>query len=315
MEIFLAEIPTGGILEWEAAVFEYVGKERKRLRYGTRSFRREVDIGDARIFVDHGFQWDGSKNVWLTRARASYILGSGPIFELKPRALLARVTGILGGTPSGDPCFDDFFSVRTADADATWSTLTTRVRSLLAGSFEDARVISDGHMISLWREGDIGFESDANAAVEAVAEIAHHRSECIEELRRLPGAVSLSPSGPWHDRTVANVILSAPSAVQLGPTAGADGAVMRAWANCGRALRRFYISVDASGKIHGDLRRLPKHIQLTAEAAAGLGCCEIVCDGKRVELQWSRLKLSRKQVLEGARFVSAVSRRRCGLYR
>lgn len=296
-------------------MFEYVGKERRRLRYGTRSFRREVDKGDARIFVDHGFQWDGSKNFWLTRARASYVLGSGPVFELKPRALLARVTGILGGTPSGDPCFDDFFSVRTADADATWSTLTTRVRSLLAGSFEDARVISDGHMISLWREGDIGFESDADAAVEAVAEIAHHGSESIEELRRLPGAVPSSPTGPWHDRSIASVIVNAPSAVQLGPTCGSHGPVMQAWANCGRAVRRFYIFVDACGKIHGDARRLPKHIQLTTHTASGLGCCEVVCDGKRVELRWSRLELSREQVLEGARFVSALSRQLTGLYR
>ena len=103
-----------------ARVFDYVSKERRRLRGGTRSFVREVDIGDARIFGDHGFQWDGTKNVWITRARASYVLGSGPVFELKPRALLARVTGFLGGTPSGDPCFDDFFTVRTGAAEEKW---------------------------------------------------------------------------------------------------------------------------------------------------------------------------------------------------
>ena len=94
-------------------MFDYVSGERRRLRYGTRSFIREIEIGDACIFVDHGFQWDGRKNVWITRARASYVLGSGPIFELRPRPLLARVAGFQGGTPSGDPCFDEFFSVRT----------------------------------------------------------------------------------------------------------------------------------------------------------------------------------------------------------
>jgi hypothetical protein len=276
---------------------------------------REVDIGDARIFVDHGFQWDGTKNVWLTRARASYIVGSGPIFELKPRALLARVTGILGGTSSGDPCFDDFFSVRTADADETWSALTTRVRSLLAGSFEDARLISDGHMVSLWREGDIGFESDADAAVEAVAEIVNHHAEALVALRRLPGAIAVDARGPWHQREPSSVILHAPRPVYVGPTDGGRQPVMKAWANCGRALRRFYIFVDECGQIHGDARRLPRHIQISTDTAAGLGACEIVCDGKTVQLEWARLKLSREQILEGARFVSALSSRVSGLYR
>lgn len=296
-------------------MFEYVGKERRRLRYGTRSFMREVDIGDARIFVDHGFQWDGSRNVWLTRARASYVLGKGPIFDLKPRALLARVTGFLGGTPSGDPCFDDFFHVRTANADETWSTLTTRVRSLLAGSFEDARVTSDGHMVSLWREGEFGFESDAEAAVEAVAEIVHYKGAALESLRRLPGAIPVPASGPWHKRSVASVILHVPTPVRVAPSEGAHGSAIRAWATCGRAVRRFYVFVDEWGRMHGDLRRLPKHVQITADIACGLGACEIICDGQQVELRWSRLQLSREQILEGSRFVSALSRRGCGLYR
>lgn len=272
-------------------------------------------MGDARIFVDHGFQWDGTKNVWLTRARASYVLGSGPVFELKPRALLARVTGILGGPSSGDPCFDDFFSVRTADAEETWSTLTTRVRSLLAGSFEDARVISDGHMVSLWREGDIGFESDADAAVEAVAEIVHRHRDALATIRRLPNAISIPASGTWHQREVSSVILHAPTPVQLAPYAASGGPAMRAWANCGRAVRRFYIFVDECGHIHGDARRLPKHVRITTDTAGELGACEIVCDGKSVQLDWARLHLSREQLLEGARFVSALSRRLTGLYR
>jgi len=296
-------------------VFDYVGKERRRLRYGTRSFRREVDIGDARIFVDHGFQWDGTKNVWLTRARASYVVGSGPVFELKPRALLARVTGFLGGTPSGDPCFDDFFSVRTADAEETWSTLTTRVRSLLAGSFEDARLISDGNMVSLWREGDIGFESDADAAVEAVAEIVHRHDDALAVAQGLPGAIAVDASGPWYERELASVIVHAPRPVHITPTHGERRPVMKAWANCGRAVRRFYIFVDECGHIHGDARRLPKHIRISTDTAAGLGACEIVCDGKTVQLEWARLNLSREQILEGARFVSALSSRLGGLYR
>jgi hypothetical protein len=296
-------------------VFEYVSRERRRLRYGMRSFVREVDIGDARIFVDHGFQWDGTRNVWLTRARASYVLGSGPVFELKPRALLARVTGFLGGTPSGDPCFDDFFTVRTAAPEETWATLTTRVRSLLAGSFEDARLMSDGHMVTLWREGDFGFEADAEAAVEAVAEIVHHHDDALTMLRRLPGAIPCAATGPWYERQVPSVILHRPTPVCLTMSVGVRGPVMTAWSNCGRAVRRFYIYVDEMGGVHGDERRLPKHARFATDTADGLGACEIVCDGRRVQLNWKSLHPSRERILEGARFVAALSRHAAGLYR
>lgn len=162
-------------------MFEYLAaRERRRLRRGTRAFTREVDDGFARVFVDHGFQWDGSNNVWLTRARAHFVLEGGPEFDIRPRSLLSRILGFQPGVSSGDPCFDDFFAVRTGDPEATWSALTTHVRSLLAGSFEDARLISNGRMVILWREGDFGREVDADAAVEIVSEVAHYQAGIIK---------------------------------------------------------------------------------------------------------------------------------------
>ncbi|HLU68002.1 MAG TPA: hypothetical protein VKZ63_17080, partial [Kofleriaceae bacterium] len=61
-------------------MFEYLARDRRRLRRGTRAFAREVALGEASVFVDHGFQWDGVRNVWLTRARACFIIESGPAF-------------------------------------------------------------------------------------------------------------------------------------------------------------------------------------------------------------------------------------------
>lgn len=289
-------------------MFEYLGWDRRKLRPGMRPFAREVDIGDARIFVDHGFQWDGTRNVWLTRARASYVLGSGPVFELKPRALLARVTGFFGGTPSGDPYFDDFFSVRTANAEATWSALTTRVRSLLAGSFEDARLVSDGQMVSLWREADFGLESDAAAAVEVVAEIVQRQSYVLDELKRLPGVQPLPASGPWYARTVAGVRMSASGSVQLKPSAGLPGPAMSARAECGRALRKFKVHVDPMGKVHSQADRLPAHARFLSDGTDGLGACDIQCDGRAVVLRWRELSLAKERLLRGAKLVAWLSR-------
>lgn len=295
-------------------MFEYLGWDKRKLRQGTRPFAREVDIGHARIFVDHGFQWDGTRNVWLTRARASYVLGTGPIFELKPRALLARVTGFFGGTPSGDPCFDDFFSVRTATPDETWSALTTRVRSLMAGSFEDARMISDGRMVCLWREGDFGLESDASSAVEVIAEIVQQHSDALEDLQRLPGAKLIPASGPWHARQVPGVMVNTTSPVRLAPKGGLYGPVMSARSACGRAVRSFCVQVDEVGGVHGEAHRLPEHARFISDGADGLGACDIRCDGRSVELAWRSLEVSSARLLSGARLVAWLGRPG-GLYR
>tara|TARA_R110002096_G_scaffold171490_1_gene344358 strand:- start:41181 stop:42128 length:948 start_codon:yes stop_codon:yes gene_type:complete len=295
---------------WKAEgeqVFDYIGRDRRRLRERKRAFSRIVDNGDVRVFVDHGFQWDGSQNVWLTRARASYVVESGPVFELRPRALLARVTGFLGGASSGDPCFDDFFCAKTAAADATWAALTTRARSLLASHFEDARLVSDGTSICLWREGDFGLESDADIAVEVVSEIARFENACLAVLRALPGAQPFEARGPWTRRHAPGVTVMTPTPVHLEPHGGQSGACMQAWSECGRGIPKFAVSIDGFGRMHGDSSRIPEHARFATDNADGLGACAIACNGQRVWLRWPTLKRSRAQLLEGARLVASLS--------
>lgn len=294
-------------------LFDYVGKDRRRLRRGTRAFSREVDVGHARIFVDHGFQWDGAKNVWLTRARASFVLGTGPIFDIKPRAFLARVTGFFGGTSSGDPCFDDFFRVRTTAAEETWSALTTRARSLLAGSFEDACLVSDGHMVTLWREAEFGLEADANTAIELVAEIVCDRRKVLRNLERLPGGIPYRACGAWDERTRPGIIVHAPAPVHIGPVEGEEGPVLAAWAGCGKALPRFTIHIDKEGLLSEDAKHLPDplHRALGSEFSG----CTLRCDGRQLALQWPRLTVQSKQLLGGARLVASLSRGARSLYR
>lgn len=288
-------------------MFDVLGQGRRRLLQRNRPFSRTVDRGDVRAFVDHGFQWDGSQNVWLTRARASYVVGSGPVFELRPRALLARVTGILGGSSSGDPCFDNFFRMRTATPGATWSALTTRARSLLAGHFEDAKLVSDGKTICLWREGDFGLESDADIAVEVVSEIATYQSECMRLLRALPGARPYAAQGPWDQRKPPGVTIMAPTPVHLEPRRGQRDACLGAWSECGREIPRFAVSVDAFGRMHGDIERIPKHARFATDNADGLGACAIASDGQRAWLRWLTLHRTKEQLLGGARLVASLS--------
>lgn len=288
-------------------MFDYIGRDRRRLREGNRQFSRIVDLDDVRVFVDHGFQWDGSQNVWLTRARASYVIPGGPVFELKPRTTLARVTGLLSGASSGDPCFDHFFRVNSAAPRSTWDALTTRARSLLASHFEDAKLVSDGTTLCLWREAESGLESDAKIAVEVVSEIARYQNTCLSALRSLPGAQPFKAQGPWNRRHAPGVTIMSPTPVRLEPTHGYWGACMTASSECGRGVPRFAVSIDEVGRMHGDSKRLPQHARFATDSADGLGTCAIACDGQRVWLRWPQLERPPAQLLEGARLVASLS--------
>jgi hypothetical protein len=276
---------------------------RKRLRRGTRAFNHEVEINGARIFVDHGFQWVWSRNVWLTRARACFVLGSGPRFRLRPRNLFERLVGWYAGRPSGDPCIDDFFAAYATHEEATetWSALTTRARSLLVRSFDDAQLVSDGRMVVLWREGDFGREADAAAAAELVADIAGFRAPLFERLRNLPGAVYRPATGDWDRREPATIQLALPEPVTLKTTSGPRGAVLASSAACGCAVEPFSVDFDDPKNESGGALRLDAR-RLTA-------------DGETVELVWRDLDVDRERVLAGARWVAKLAAGRRALYR
>jgi len=263
-----------------------------------------VDDGLARVFVDHGFQWDGDSNVWLTRARASFVLGFGPRFYIRPRSLLSRVVGIQGGLSSGDPCFDDFFVVRTEQEVATWNALTTRVRSLLGGLFQDAHLTSNGRMVSLWREADFGRESDAIAAVELVSELVHYGCDTLDSFRTLPGASFSPPCGRWDERSAPAITVHTPMPVWIGPEHAESRTVTTARTACGRSVPPFWWEVDQAGQVRGNCGRFPA-------AAAGVvpqvGPAVVRCDGNQIRLQWKQLETDRNRLLAGAHLVSAFA--------
>jgi hypothetical protein len=229
---------------------------------------------------------------------------AGPEFDLRPRSLLSRVLGFHGGVSSGDPCFDDFFVVRTGKPEPTWSALTTRVRSVLAGAFEDARLLSNGHMVSLWREGEMGREADAESAIEVVSEIVHLRCELLDSLRRLPGAVFKPPAGHWDERTAPLVRLHTPVPVEIGPSEEPGLVAIEARAQCGRTVRPCYFEIDNRGRVAGNCERFP----MGAAAALGqVGRAIVSCDGTRVFLRWHDLEMRRERLLAGAHLIGAFA--------
>lgn len=298
-------------------MFEYLARDRRRLRRGTRAFARAVELGEACVFVDHGFQWDGSNNVWLTRARASFVLQAGPEFDVRPRSLLNRMLGAGWRRAPIDPYFDEFFAVRTSSPDEAWEALTTRARTLLVGSFDDARLISDGHHVTLWREADFGREADAEAAAELVAEVVSYQSPVLDHLRRLPGAAYAPASGPWNDRHPPHVSLAGPVPIRIGPTSFGQRPVIAVSAACGRATTPFtvHLAADRDDPQDHHLADLAL-IAGVLDAARELGADTLRCDGHRVTLFWGGLETARERLLSAASLVgSFASGQLGGLYR
>lgn len=287
-------------------MFEYLARDRRRLRRGTRAFAREVSLGEACVFVDHGFQWDGSNNVWLTRARATYVMQAGPVFDLRPRTLWSRIMGSASRALVIDPYFDAFFSVRTPSPHGTWGALTNRARTLLASSFEDARLISDGHMITLWREAEFGREADGDAAAELVSEIASFQSSMLDSLRRLPGTRYAGASGPWNARRPPRAELAAPVSVQIAPTALNGRPVTSVSAACGRVTEPFSFALTGSSPILSATSRAPVPRGLI-RAARELGAAILRCDGQRVILCWDNLESNRDLLLSAAGVVASFA--------
>src|SRR5690606_2564454 len=240
-------------------------------------------------FVDHGFQWDGVRNVWLTRARACFIIESGPAFDLRPRSLWKRFFGLSWRQAAIDPYFDEFFALRTPSPAETWDALATRARTLMVGSFEDGCLVSDGRHVTLWREADFGREADAEAAVELVSEIVSFRAGVMEPLRRLPGATYAAASGPWHDRRPPHVELPGPAPVRMVPVAVDGGPVL-----VGRAGR--------GGAPGGG--RLPAGVSTAAREGGGSA---LRCEGSEVALYWDHLATGRERLMAGANRVSSLS--------
>jgi hypothetical protein len=286
-------------------MFEYLARDRRRLRRGTRAFSREVSIGEACVFVDHGFQWDGSKNVWLTRARASFVMQAGPCFDLRPRTLLNRLMGAACGAAIIDPYFDAFFAVRTPSPNHTWGALTTRARTLLACSFEDARLVSDGTMVTLWREAEFGREADGDAAAELVSEIVSYQTEPLEAFRRLPGAKFSPASGPWYARRPPRSEMVAPVPVQIAPAELNGRPVTSVSAACGR-VEPFSVALAGGGSIVGASYRAPVPRGLI-RAARELGAALLRCDGQRVTLCWSRLETDRERLTSAASLIASFA--------
>lgn len=287
-------------------MFEYLARDRRRLRRGTRSFAREVCIGESCVFVDHGFQWDGSANVWLTRARASFVLQAGPCFDLRPRTLWNRLIGPASRSAAIDPYFDAFFSVRTPSPNDTWGALTTRARTLLAGSFEDARLVSDGTMVTLWREADFGREADADAAAELVSEIVSFQSSVLDAFRRLPGATYAPASGPWNARRPPRAELAVPVRVQIAPAELHGRPVTSVSTACGRVTEPFAIALGGCGSILRSSFRAPIARGLV-RAARELGAALLRCDGQRVTLYWDRLETDRGRLTSAATLVASFA--------
>ena len=179
------------------------------------------------------------------------------------------------------------------------------MRSLLASLFDDARLVSDGKMVVLWREADFGRESDAALAMELVSEIVQYRAGAMTRARAIPGSLYVPSSGPWDERRPPAVYARAATPVRIAPVNRNGQPVMAASAACGRTAPQFELELDGHGGVEGPLGLFPP----SAAAAVGeVGPCTIDCDTAEVTLTWPSLETDKHRLVAGAGLISAFAR-------
>lgn len=171
---------------------------------------------------------------------------------------------------------------------------------LLAGT--PGVVTSDGRGVSFCLdELDV---APLDPAIDTVAKLARTGMECIDAMRRLPGARYRPPTGKWDARTMPEVVVTVPGGVAEVTLASAveDGRpVARATAVCGRELPPFEW-------VLGWPNAPPPVVAAGIEArVAAAGAARLSCDGTRLALTWEQLVTDEAELLAGAGIVAALA--------
>lgn len=145
----------------------------------------------------------------VTRARAAYALGEGPMFSITPEYAFSSVDKRLGKQDHtlGDPAFDERFVVGGSSALALRAVLARPLQELMVTHLRQATVSSDGLFVTVEAPRSMGDPTVLGALVDVVLGIASSGLAELEAIATLPGACWEPPSGPWAARSPARLTL------------------------------------------------------------------------------------------------------------
>lgn len=269
----------------------------------------EVDMDQARVYLDL-IEVDGRRNRSIhTRCRAQYALLLGPVFHIEPQGLLANLGKALGAQDvelGVEPAFDQRFIIKCDHPEAVRQVWSQRAIGIMLRSFPNATVRSDGRDVELVIREDIDLPNRIEEALNLVAELAGADVFGIKTLRELPGAVYHAPSGPWNDRSVPYVVIDEPVPVTIAPIVVGRRTVTRATVGDGPRDRPLKLLVRADGSLEpeGGAAELP-HGAVALLRKVGDGT--LIVDGDRTSFTWLQVETAPERLMAGARLLAALA--------
>ena len=143
-------------------------------------------VGEARVALDI-FELDtGSSNRLLCmRARAGFVLGAGPTFEIRPES---EIFASEDDVNFADPAFDGVFRVTTDDPTAVRALLAAPLRAIIVQDGNMRSVRSDGASVVVLAMMPSASPARSLALVKLAGTLASWGDEALSTLRALPGA-------------------------------------------------------------------------------------------------------------------------------
>lgn len=187
------------------------------LRVGTRRFMSfisqdevEVRSGLAMVRLSVHVTGVGKSERVFTRARAHFIIGGGPRFDVTPAGLLADVARALGGQDLklGDRRFDREFIVKGEDLAGIQRTWTQEAQQAMTRALSIATVVARGSQITLQMDGLRREELDA--MVDLVGTLASVGADALDGLASCPGATLTHAAGTWDQPAPPSLKLATP---------------------------------------------------------------------------------------------------------
>lgn len=246
-----------------------------------------LDIDDVQVRVTLQAVVKGQPDIrWYVRARADYVCGSGPAFEIAEQSFVAALGRSVGlrvtDVTFDDAPFEEQFVVRTDDADGVASAWTAAARARFVRIAQQKWAHSDGRTVVVEIEESTPTVALVETVVEIAATVASHGRKRLERLRALPGARAIARATALRGFACVEVI-GPHASVTVGPhrdaPVGSLVASTRAPGGPG-----FGVGLSA-GAIEGDV---PRGLlsPLAAALLSRVGEAELERDAEELRVVW-----------------------------
>jgi len=241
-----------------------------------RSASIEVPAWGVPVLLDSFVVSTGKTSTTYTRARASVVLGQGPVFRVYREGLFSSFGKALGTQDvelGGHARFDATFMVKCDAPEAVRRLWTMPLREMMCSALAHATASSDGTVVTTTVVGAVEDPAQLGALAELTGGLASEGLAALAALAELPGARYTPPAGAWDARSRPRLELDVRGvAMMIEARSTAEGPRLELAAKAARALPVLSVSIDRSGAVIGEVPSgfLPVASELAVIGPSGL---------------------------------------------